>query len=37
MAVSGGNSHGAGGWVRLGAGAERRDLLEEVTLELFLL
>lgn len=36
MAVSDGNSQGAGGWVRLGAGTERRDL-EEVTLELFLI
>lgn len=37
MGVSDGYSQGAGGWVRLEAGAVRKDLLEEVTLELFLI
>ena len=36
MGVSDGYSQGAGGWVRLEAGAVRKDL-EEVTLELFLI
>ena len=36
MGVSDGYSQGAGGWARLEAGAVRKDLLEEVTLELFL-